>query len=465
MNRFCALTLFVTFWVTLFASVHPAPVEHRYRWKLTGEEILLELEDGTGHRGVYALDPFAREPRPVLLIAGGRRPVWNHRRTLFAYYYGNSKQVWIARRDGYTFALQWPIRTPDVSKDDDPPLRWTYSGNFYSVGRTVRMGTVVGEVFCLKPLPDDIDLRAWKHYAGGDFGHWLILAKPHDLSDIRNAEKVSWSDILVNRAQSFSPDDRHIAVEIAPAAPLDLRREQSRIFIYRNVYQNTPVNRNETPPQVFQKSTSIEGPIELGQRLTQLGEDVSELNPIWSPDGKWIAFTVIHWSKGYMTAAVCQQDGTNYHEITPAQELSEPARLVYQWLPVTRATREKATSFSFRTKRQWGYPHAMPVGWTDDGQYLVISWGSLLSSEPLAVAKFENGEWFVRVVPYVGPLSTTTPEDGLIAIGPAKNGRCPVAVCEIGGTGISILDLLAKHFREQLWINLPEGLTVNWIDW
>lgn len=460
-------TLFIMLVAALATAIrtYPAPVEHYYRWQLTGEEVLLELEDGSGRRGIYALDPFAKEAKPVLLIPGGKRPVWNHRRTLFAYYHGNSRDVWIARRDGYTFSLHWPLHASSIPKADDPPIHWTYSGNFYCLQRTARFGSVVGEVFCLKPLPDNIDFRTWKRYAGADFGPWLVLAEPRDLSDIGNVEKVPWSEILVNRAQSFSPDNRYIAVEIAPAAPLDMRREQAKILIYRNFYQNTLTHASETRQEMFQKAASIEGPMEVGRRLTQLGDNITELNPVWSPDGNWIAFTVINWDKCYMTAAVCRPDGSQYHELTPAEKPAKPARLTPQWVPVTMSPRESVSLFSFRTKRQWGYPHAMPVGWTDDGKYLVISFSSMLSSNPLAVAKCENNEWFVRLVPYAGPLSTTTPEDQLIAIGPTKNGKYPVVVCEIGGAGFAVLDLLAKDLREQLWINVPEGLAVNWIDW
>ncbi len=60
--------------------------ERRYGWRLTGDEILLDLTAEDGKRGIYALNPFETEPKPKLLIRGGMRPVWNHRRTLFAYY-------------------------------------------------------------------------------------------------------------------------------------------------------------------------------------------------------------------------------------------------------------------------------------------------------------------------------------------------------------------------------------------
>jgi hypothetical protein len=36
----------------------------------------------------------------------------------------------------------------------------------------------------------------------------------------------------------------------------------------------------------------------------QRGEDVTELKPLLSPTGEWIAFTVVHWKDGYVAPAV-----------------------------------------------------------------------------------------------------------------------------------------------------------------
>ncbi len=284
--------------------------ERRYGWRLTGDEILLDLTAEDGKRGIYALNPFETEPKPKLLIPGGMSPVWNHRRTLFAYYRPDTVVPFLARRDGYTFAISY--LNPRAARYFQPnlaPVNWTTAGNFF-----FDYPYYVESDVCRAPLPDTIDLRSWKHYAVGGPGPILRLRRRYDLTDPQKQEQIPWSDIRIWRTQSYSPDDEYIAVEVAPLPPMDLLRKQSKIYIYRN-----PAKAPQTDERALKKhlkaATHLQGAIEWGRRLTSLPDSITEMQPLWSPDGRWIALTVVHWEGGYMTAAVCKPDGSAYQEL------------------------------------------------------------------------------------------------------------------------------------------------------
>lgn len=434
------------------------PVEHRYPWRLTGNELLLELEDDQGRGGIYAFDPRDDNAKPKLLISGGRRPVWNERRTLFAYFHGILDQVWIARRDGYAFFLLGRSSTSGLLTASDPPLFWTQEGNFYMANRTLRFGTTTTGEFCLAPLPDNIDFRQWKkRYLGGSTGPWLRLGKVYDLTQPGSEERIPWTDVYVSRTQSFSPDGKHVAVEIAPALPMDMGRDKSKIYIYRNPARLSPVHEN--PREVFSRAHHIQGPSEAGRRLTCLGDDVGEMQPMWSPCGRWIAFTIIHRLKSYMAAAVCRPDGSDYCElVVPIQG----GKNVYQW----QRPAETAERGFDRLSQQWvvwGNLRDMPVGWTSDSM-LVISAG--FSGIPsLKVARRDKGEWLIRAIPpEVSMQVASAAEDALVTIGPVVGGKHFMAICGIPNLAVTILSVTLDKDEGKL-VLLPQDMAVRWIDW
>jgi hypothetical protein len=59
----------------------------------------------------------------------------------------------------------------------------------------------------------------------------------------------------------------------------------------------------------------------------QRDEDVTELRPLLSPTGEWIAFTVVHWEDGYVAPAVIRPNGSDYTELLSK---CEP----WKWKPV-----------------------------------------------------------------------------------------------------------------------------------
>jgi|YNPMSStandDraft_2_1061718.scaffolds.fasta_scaffold04469_3 hypothetical protein len=446
-------------WVTSAAGTHEGhqPVEFRYPWRLTGKELLLEMEDEKGTPAIYALEPFASNPKPQLLIRGGRRPVWNHRRTLFAYFRGKWR-VWIARRDGYTFDLQWPMTIPDMPRADDPPVYWTYAGNFYCVGNNSRFGTYAESDFCNEPLPDNVDWRKWRSkYAGAGLGPWLRLDQPVDPITLK---AFPWRMVSVVRSKSFSPDDQYVAVELSPASPMDLLRAQSKIYIYRNPTK-VPLLPPEEEERLARQTRHLGGPrVEPERRLTTSGDGVAELNPLWSPDGCWIAFTVVHPKAGYMAAAVARPDGTGYTELLLS--VPEPKSLPKTWQPVRPllSHREGMLEYSGGPIPRWGSPCDSPVGWTDDGRYLIIRG----AAATWKIAKYEHGGWWLRAQSPPFGLLMHSPEDGWAAIGPKGEGGYPVC---FASSSLGIIPFYrisdADCKLTEWWV--PEGLTLTWADW
>jgi len=88
-------------------------------WELKGNEILLELcgESEKFPHGIYALDPFAPNPKPRLLVKGGRRPIWSPRRRFVAYL--RNDNLWIIDRKG-NFTWMWDSFLSNLGFHDPP---------------------------------------------------------------------------------------------------------------------------------------------------------------------------------------------------------------------------------------------------------------------------------------------------------------------------------------------------------
>lgn len=420
---------------------------NKTNWKLSGTEILLELH-GTGGKaksGIYALDESASQPKPVLLVEEGERPVWSPSRRYFAYM--KEGYLWIAERTGRSVRIdELPVLHLEPHM---PPIQWSWQDGVFLVAKYDSVGTVSCIVLGLEHLTGSS--TTWHA-----FRTTPVLPLKHRVARGSGAKILS-SDVLAARRLSMSPDDMHMAAEVSPLAPLDLLRNQAKILIY-----DQAANPDHMQDGLFLFMDFATGP---GRRLTRLGSEVAELNPLWSPKGDWIAFTAVHLDDGYVAPAVCRPDGSEYTELLPAKvknyTLTWPDSP--KWLPVSPVdTHDNPDQGHYAISCAWGNPHVWPVEWSEDGRYLLLCKGARFTS--LKLARYTEGKWEVGELGTVmsgGPLKYVPAGISFAALGPPSSGGRVAFVPEPGGS-VLVLD---KERSKRRQIDIPVGYTISWLDW
>jgi hypothetical protein len=387
---------------------------------LTGQEILLELSDESGKMpdGIYTLDLREKKPVPRLFMKNGTRPAWDPARKLIAYTDGRS--LWAARNDGTRLLVDVGLGQ-DLEREERP-VQWLRGGGFIVVRKSFSAGS------CVQGSADG--------EGGGESGRWSdFLLFPPSLKQARSiGSHDSRFRSYSTKAMDMSPDKKQLAEEVGPYTPNDLFRGDSRVYVVKAGSDSS----------------------QFGRRLTILGNGTCEMSPLWSPDGKWIAFTVVNFSRDYVAPAVCQPDGRSYAELLPkgSQFHTDYPPTCAQWIPTSRFDLQPEAHRQASTSSSWGALSIRPLEWSDDGKYLLLAHGS---TQPfLAVAKYAGGSWQIR---YLGCPSAP----GRAAFGPSKNGHCRLASTD--GTNICVVDLGNTLNASSTRKIIPTGATIRWLDW
>ncbi len=413
-------------------------------WKLTGREILLELcgENERFPHGIYALDPFVSNPKPRLLLRGGRRPSWSPKRRFIAYIKDNS--LWISDRKGNA-TWMWNAFLSNLDFHDSPVV-WTWKEGFFAIWRLAPWGGAVAYAVEYPPKEGE----EWH-----PFVPLIIMPLKRRLPEkpIPKPGDIQWDDLLCFNNPSASPDGKLVAAEVYPAGPENLRRIESKILIYERCPPEEMELWWEWGGQTFKGK---------GRRLTNLKDDVTELKPLWSPTGEWIAFTVVRWKDGYVTPAVIRPDGSDYTELLSRHAPYASISLGSEWEPVVPLDKDhpaRAPAFNYPC---WGSPHVYAVEWSEDGKFLLLNMGKRY--EHLQVAKWDGKRWWVagiggRMASGFGGLKFAT----------FGVGRWLAAVPDIGpgGDEIWLVEVNPDDIRKSQWkiIEMPEGVWIEWMDW
>jgi len=409
-------------------------------WRLTGREILLELcgENEQFTHGIYALDPFSPDPKPRMLLRGARRPVWSPKRNFIAYIKNN--RLWISDRNGNADLVETTSVFLSNLGFHDPPIVWTWKEGFFFVFRLSSWGGTVD--YPVENPPEDGD---WDAIAS------TIIPLKRRLSEDPKEWDVGWDDLLCFNNPTCSPDGKLVAAEVYPAGPEDLRRRESKILVYERCPPEEMELRWQFMRQTFRKE---------GRRLTNLGQEVTELKPLWSPTGEWIAFTVVNWKEGYVAPAVIRPDGKDYTELLSKEASLASISLGAQWEPVVPLdVKHRQPPIS---SHRWGQPDVWAEGWSEDGSFLLLNMGKRY--EHLQVAKWDGKEWWV-----VGIGGRMTSGFGGFKFATFGVGRWLAAVPDIGpgGDEIWMAEVNPDDIRKGRWktIVMPKGVCIEWMDW
>lgn len=427
----------------------PAGGDKSGGWRLKGTEILLELcgENKQFPHGIYALDPFTSNPKPHLLLRGGRRPVWSPKRNFVAYL--KDDLLWVSDRNGNAHWL-WDAFLSNYSFHD-PPLVWTWNEGFFLVLRLSSWGGLT--IYGLREPPK----------MGEDWvllpAHIIPLKRriplktvPGTNEPIPKYEEVQWDDLLCFNNPTRSPDGKFVAAEVYPAGPEDLQRAKSKILVYDDSFDPKEMELGwEYNGQTFRGK---------GKRLTNLGEDVTELRPLWSPTGEWIAFTVVHWKEGYVAPAVIRPDGSDYTELLTKHAPYASISLGANWEPVVPL--DLSRRLDIIPSGEWGRPHVWAVEWSEDGKYLLLNMGKRYMN--LQVAKWDGKNWWVTGVG--GRMSSGFGGLKFVAFG--VGGRIAVVPDMTPGIGeLWIIEINPDDIKKSSWktIWMQEGVWIEWMDW
>ena len=418
----------------------PAILGKTAKWSLNGNEILLQLDSLSSKYppGIYACDPFDPDKKLRLLIAGGERPVWHPKRKFFAYLKGQS--IYLANYKGKEMERCGSFGDSDLYFHD-PPIIWAPQVNrgVIDLAAIERSSTFGSVVWVGSELEEEV-LQGKVEYMGPVIGaHVIPLSQRRVIG-----ERIKSVELLTTNNPTFSPDGKYMAAEVYPA-PMDLRRYQSRIMIFRY-----PEGEEEPDITWFFLGAVFAGP---GRRLTSLTGNNCELMPLWSPTGEWIAFTFVDLDSGFVAPVVVRPDGSDMIMLLPKEPMTTWPN--DEWIPIgtwlTKAWEEDASP-------TWGFPHLTAVEWSPDGRYLLLNQGKRFTF--LEVAKWENGKWWGRGAG--GVMGSTWVR--FATWGPKGPWFAYVIGQRPSLEGEKII-LKNVETREEVIFPLPPGLMIRWIDW
>lgn len=441
---------------------------------LTGQEILLELKDFTGKMtpGIYALkihENINQNPNTTpnpdlqLLIPYGINPKWSWKHKKFVYMFNGD--IWLSDLH-HNKAPLFPFPESESSSYQNA-VGWGMDGSLLFMLRTTGWGS---KVF-IGPNYENASISTLKH--GYKISFSTVGSRVYDVIPFKNSTQtgisefgsdLDWGDVISTNNPTLSPDGSQLAVESFPSAFDSLNRKDSRIMIF-SVDEKLPDSKEAKMKRIqeinsnYHASNLIPPFNGIGKYLINSPKASTELNPLWSPNGKWIAYTKVDLNRGYVVPKIASIDGTSHVSLITAQkELWGNFSASDQWLPVIPINeavwlnniKNKATSVEV-----WGNPHRIVQKWSRDGKYLWMMRGR----DGIYVAKHENEKWMLRMA-----AESHGSEFGIKAV--AFNDK-RVAWIEDSGDRRKIQKIFITDINSQdhQVLKLPPAVHVTSMDW
>lgn len=236
---------------------------------LKGTEMLIEADgkqNSALRRGIWAYEPETGKLR--LLIENAQHPIWNPQHTHFAF----------RRADTFCLSdLQGKCYEPLDSLCGGDLIGWHPDGKRLFFWNPTDSS--------LRPVQTDKRADGWIGFTVGVWTARLDKRKGLITSAFLQADK-EFRGYHVGKVR-FSPDGQKVALEVYRAVPL-VGRLESKIAI---------------------AEVSGKGEVSSLRRLTRLPDRFYELNPVWSPDGRQIAFDVVDVRQQTCVPCVATPDG------------------------------------------------------------------------------------------------------------------------------------------------------------